>query len=140
MQMTRSSGEKMGIMKSSMKVMKKRQNMTKLRHKEWCDKSQTCIKLSLPKEPTMKIRGCLKVTQTLSPTSVSRVGLGSSQWLDNHRGDVTLKTSYHACVQEETGKHWRSSSRGTTNRVRSTHVRDSTGQSHLDPNEDPHSS
>ena len=73
----------------------------------------------------------------------------SSQWSDNKRANVTLKVSYHAHVQEEiswtllrscpcpprtaTGKHCKSSSRSTTSRVRSIHVRDSTGQSHLDP-------
>ena len=61
MQMTRSSGENMGIMKSSMKLMKKQQNMMKLRHEEWCDKFQTYIKASLRKEPTMKIRMCLDI-------------------------------------------------------------------------------
>ena len=62
MQMTRSSGDKMGIMKSLMKLMKKQQNMTKLRHEECSDKSQTFINSNLPKESTMKIRMCLDIS------------------------------------------------------------------------------
>ena len=62
MQMNRSQGDNMGLLKSTMRQMKKQQNMMKLRHEVWCEKSQTLIKSSLPKEPTMKFGMCLDIS------------------------------------------------------------------------------
>ena len=39
MEMKKSLSNKMGILKSTMRQMKKQQNMTKLHHEEWCDNS-----------------------------------------------------------------------------------------------------
>ena len=56
MKMKKSKSNNMGILKSTMRQMKKQQNMTKLHHEEWCKKSQTFIKSSLTEEPIMKLR------------------------------------------------------------------------------------
>ena len=62
MKMKKSLGDNRGILKSKMRQMKKQQNMTKLHHERWCEKSQTFIKSSLPEEPTMKLRMCLNIS------------------------------------------------------------------------------
>ena len=86
----------MGIMKSSMKLMEKQQNMMKLRHEEWCDKFQTYIKASLRKEPTMKIRMCLDILsyKKHDPTLDCQV---QQKWIDKlenrQQKDIVLKTS-----------------------------------------------
>ena len=96
MQMMRSSGEKLGIMKSSMKLMKKQQNMTKLRHEVWCDKSQTYIKSSLPKEPTLKIRMCVDILSYRRHDPPLDCAVQQS-WIDSlenrQQKDILLKTS-----------------------------------------------
>ena len=57
MEMTRTSENVMEISQYNKRLMQK-QNMTKLGHKVWSEKSQNYVKSSLPEKPTMKIREC----------------------------------------------------------------------------------
>ena len=56
-EMTRTSENVMEISQYNKRLMQK-QNMTKLGHEVWSEKSQTYVKSSLPENPTMKIREC----------------------------------------------------------------------------------
>ena len=82
MKMKKSLSNKMGILKSTMRQMKKQQNMTKLHHEEWCEKSQTFIKSSLPMEPIMKLRMCLDISSYSNHDPPLECGLMHS-WLDD---------------------------------------------------------
>ena len=42
-------------------LMKKQQNVKKLRHEVWSEQAQTYIKSSLPEEPSLKLRMCLDI-------------------------------------------------------------------------------
>ena len=96
MQMNRSQGDNMGLLKSTMRQMKKQQNMMKLRHEVWCEKSQTLIKSSLPKEPTMKLRMCLDISSYKKHDPPLDYGVQQS-WLDSlvdmQQKDIVLKTT-----------------------------------------------
>ena len=65
-------------------------------NEEWCEKSQTFIKSSLPEEPTRKLRMCLDI----SSYSKNNPPLGCSviqSWLDGlvdmQQKDIVLKTA-----------------------------------------------
>ena len=62
MDMTWTSGKVLGISQYHKRLMKNQQNMTKLHHEIWCEKSQTYIKSKLPEEPTLKLRMNLDIT------------------------------------------------------------------------------
>ena len=85
-----------GKQPSLMKLMKKQQNMMKLRHQEWCDNFQTYIKASLRKDPTMKIRMCLDILsyKKHDPPLDYQV---QQKWIDSlenrQQKDILLKTS-----------------------------------------------
>ena len=81
MRMKKGQSNKMGILKSTMRQMKKQQNMTKLHHEEWCDKSQSFIKSSLPEEPIMKLRMCLDISSYSKHDHPLGCGVMQS-WLD----------------------------------------------------------
>ena len=49
------------VSQSTRNLMKKQQNVKKLRHKVWSEKAQTYIKSSLPEEPSLKLRMCLDI-------------------------------------------------------------------------------
>ena len=90
----------MGNLKSTMRQMKRQQNMKKLHHVEWCDKPQTFIKSSLPEEPTMKIRMCLDISSYSKHDPPLNWGVLQS-WLDGlkpgacgvQQKDIVLKTT-----------------------------------------------
>ena len=96
MEMNKSLSNKMGILKSTMRQMKKQQNMTKLHHEEWCDKSQSFIKSSLPEEPIMKLRMCLDISSYSKHDPPLGCGVMQS-WLDglvdSQQKDIVLKTT-----------------------------------------------
>ena len=85
-----------GKQPSLMKLMKKQQNMMKLRHEEWCDNFQTYIKASLRKNPTIKIRMCLDILsyKKHDPPLDCQV---QQKWIDSlenrQQKDIVLKTS-----------------------------------------------
>ena len=68
-EMTRTSGNVMGISQYNKNLMQKRRNMMTLWHMVWCERSQTYVKSSLPEgtviklpeEPTEAGRGVARV-------------------------------------------------------------------------------
>ena len=61
MEMTQTSGKVLGISQEHKRLMKNQQNMTKLHHETWCEKSQSYRKSKLPEEPTLKLRMSLDI-------------------------------------------------------------------------------
>ena len=61
MKMSEKSGKISRVSQSTQKMMKKQQNMKKLRHEVWDEKEGMYIKSDLPEEPKLKIRMCVDV-------------------------------------------------------------------------------
>ena len=56
MRMSQKSGNALNVSQNIKGLMKKQQNIPKLRHEIWNDKLQTYVKSSLPEEPLLKLR------------------------------------------------------------------------------------
>ena len=96
MQMTRSSGKILGVKKSSESLMRKQQNMTKLRHKVWNEDTQTYVKSELPEEPDLKIRMCvdfLAYKKHNPPLKCTVKREWKDNLVNNQQKDIVLKTS-----------------------------------------------
>ena len=61
MKTSEKSGKITRVSQTTQNLMKKQQNMKKLRHEVWDEKEKMYIKSGLPKEPKLKIRMCLDV-------------------------------------------------------------------------------
>ena len=55
------SGRVSRVSQSTQNLIRKQQNMKKLRHEVWSARAQTYIKSSLPEEPSLKLRMCLDI-------------------------------------------------------------------------------
>ena len=49
------------VSQTTLNLIKKQQNVKKLRHEVWSEEAQTYIKSSLPEEPSLKLRMCLDI-------------------------------------------------------------------------------
>ena len=96
MQMTRSSGKILGVKKSSESLMRKQQNMTRLRHEVWNENTQTYVKSELPEEPDLKIRMCVDFLAYKKHNPPLKCTV-KQEWKDNlvnnQQKDIVLKTS-----------------------------------------------
>ena len=61
MKMLEKSGKISRVSKSTQNLMKKQQNMKKLRHEVWDEEEKMYIKSGLPEEPKLKIRMCVDI-------------------------------------------------------------------------------
>ena len=56
-----STGKISRVSQTTQDLIKKHQNVKKLRYKVWSDEAQTNVKSSLPDEPSLKLRMCLEL-------------------------------------------------------------------------------
>jgi hypothetical protein len=59
MKMSERTGKILRVSQSTQNLMKKQQNMKKLRNKVWDEKEKVYIKYGLPEEPKLTIRMCV---------------------------------------------------------------------------------
>jgi hypothetical protein len=82
MEMMQTKGKVLGISEYHKNLMKNPQNMTKLRHETWCEKSQTYKKSVLPEEPILKLRMKLDI-KAYAKHSPSLQWTVQREWIDN---------------------------------------------------------
>ena len=78
------------------KLMKKQQNINKLRHETWCERSHTYIKSNLPEEPTIKLRmnvDILAYAKHRPPLKCTVQEKRMDSLVDNKQFDIVLKKS-----------------------------------------------
>ena len=96
MEMMQTKGKVLGISQQHKVLMKNQQNMTKLRHETWCEKTQSYKKSDLTEEPTLKLRMNLdiKAYAKHSPPLQCTV---QRKWMDSlvdkKQFDIVLKKS-----------------------------------------------
>jgi hypothetical protein len=83
--------------KSTQNLMKKQQNMKKLRHEIWDEEEKMYIKSGLTEEPKLKIRMCVDVLAYRSHKPYLQLSM-RDEWYDNmgpskQQKDIVLKTS-----------------------------------------------
>jgi hypothetical protein len=96
MKMTKTSGKVLGISQEHKMLMETQQNMTKLHHETWCEKSQTYIKSRLPEEPTLRLRMNLNI-HAYAKHSPPLKCMVRREWkesmIDNKQFDIVLPKS-----------------------------------------------
>lgn len=97
MKISERSGKISRVSQSTQNLMKKQQNMKKLRHKVWDEREGMYIKSKLPEEPKLKIRMCVDVMAYRSHKPCVQLSM-RDDWYANlgpskQQKDVVLKTS-----------------------------------------------
>ena len=97
LKMSEKSGKISRVSQPIQNMMKKQQNMKKLRHEVWDAKKEMYIKSGLPEEPKMKIRMCVDVMAYRSHEPYMQLAM-RKDWLANlgprkEQKDIVLKTS-----------------------------------------------
>ena len=85
------------VSQTTLNLIKKQQNVKKLRHEVWSEEAQTYIKSSLPEEPSLKLRMCLDILSYKKHDTPLECNVQQS-WLDSlgpsmQQKDIILKTS-----------------------------------------------
>ena len=96
MEMTQTKGKVLGISQNHKRLMMNQQNMTKMRHETWCEKTQTYNKSNLPEEPTLKLGMNLDIKAYAKHTPPSQCTV-QRKWkdslVDNKQFEIILKKS-----------------------------------------------
>jgi hypothetical protein len=89
--MSEKSGKISRVSQSTQNLMKKQQNMKKLRHKVWDEEEEMYIKSGLPEEPKLTIRMCVDILAYVQLSMMDKwyADMGPNK----QQKDIVLKTS-----------------------------------------------